>query len=184
MALGHRGLRLVGLGTHLAAGQGVRTDCFGMETGGEGRAVLPVAVHREASLLAGADGTPAEPEGGDVRVPLAASGVEERVSSEAATSAIIGGGGAGGAALTFLYDGVGAVGGRTHYGLTINLTPPTAAHLALVVGSFPSVPLVIKRSFISTLFPHTLGEHSVPNLFSEISEISRHYLQVIPGVSR
>ena len=114
-----------------------------METGGEGRAVFPVAVHREAGLLqqllsekdlhvrpwpylAGADGTPAEPEGGDVRVPLAASGVEERVSSEAAPSAIIGGGGAGGAALTFLYDRVGAVGGRTYYGLTINLTPPTA----------------------------------------------------------
>ena len=114
-----------------------------MGTRCEGRALLPVAVHGEAGLLqqvvskqdlhaqpcphlSGADCTPAEPEGRDVWVPLAACWVKERISSKVAASAIIRGGATGGAALALLYDWVRAVGWRAHYWFTINLTPLAA----------------------------------------------------------
>ena len=59
-------------------------------------------------------------------MPPTACGVEERVSAKVTAAAVLGRGGAGGAAGALLYDGVGAVGGRTDYRVALHCALLTA----------------------------------------------------------
>ena len=70
--------------------------------------------------LTGTDGTSAEAEGRDVRMPPTARRVEEGVSAKVAAAAVLGRGAAGGAAGALLYDGAGAVGGWADYRLALH----------------------------------------------------------------
>ena len=59
-------------------------------------------------------------------MPPTAGWMEEGVSAKMTAAAVLGRGGAGGAAGALLYDGVGAVGGRTNYRLALDCALLTA----------------------------------------------------------
>ena len=79
--------------------------------------------------LASTDGTSAEAKWRDVRMPPTARRVEEGVSAKVAAPTLLGPGpgpAAGGAAGALLDDWGGAVGGRAHHRVTLDLAPLAA----------------------------------------------------------